>query len=83
MCIFASFPCLQYEKTYGCIAQAKKRDAFMQQKLLFVGSSVCIALAVVLAVIALLAHKRKRALWIMTGGAYFALVFLFLLLSLE
>ena len=79
MCIFASFPCLQYEKTYGCIAQAKKRDAFMQQKLLFVGSSVCIALAVVLAVIALLAHKRKRALWVMTGGAYFALVFLFLL----
>ena len=51
----------------------------MQQKYLFVGSNACIALAVLLAMVALLVHKRKRALWIMTGGAYFALVFLLLL----
>lgn len=51
----------------------------MQQKYLFAGSNACIALAVLLAMVALLMHKRKRALWIMTGGAYFALVFLLLL----
>lgn len=51
----------------------------MQQEYLFVGSQICIALAVLLATVALLAHKRKCALWIMTGGVYCALIFLFLL----
>lgn len=38
----------------------------------------CVALAAALSAVALLARKRKWALWTMTGGVYAALVFLFL-----
>ena len=49
----------------------------MEFEYLISGSQLCIVIAAVLAVIALLFHKRKRALHIITGGIYLALLLLF------
>lgn len=50
----------------------------MPQELLFYASLSCVALALLIALLKLLAHKRNHALWIMTGGVYLALVLLFM-----
>ena len=49
----------------------------MRQEYLIYGSQLFIVIAAALAVAALLFHKRKRALHIMTGGIYLALLLLF------
>ena len=51
----------------------------MENAYLFYGSVTCLCLGALLGAVAALAHKRKLALGILTGGAYIALVLLFLL----
>lgn len=51
----------------------------MENAYLFYASVTCLCLGALLGAVAALAHKRKLGLGILTGGAYIALVLLFLL----
>lgn len=53
----------------------------MELPYLYCGSLFCVVFAALLAAIAVLLHKRRRALHILTAGVYFALLLLFLLKS--